>query len=133
MSTDSSALWLLIPSESPPPSNYLVITSGLQEEVGEVFFFFFNKLKASCLLIQLRGSHPAERCSGQPRGFGGGSEQALREGPALPRQYRGQGHVPWTAWDTRNALSDGLAMAASEVQHFSSGLLWGLVSALESF
>ena len=65
MSTDSSALWLLIPSESPPPSSYLVITSGVQEEVGVVFFFFFNKLKASCLLIQCQGSQPAEGCSGQ--------------------------------------------------------------------
>ena len=41
MSTDSSELWLLIPSEPPPPSDYLVITSGLQEEVGEVLFCFF--------------------------------------------------------------------------------------------
>ena len=56
MSTDSSELWLLIPSEPPPPSNYLVITSGLQEEVGEVFLFFvFNKLNASYLFIPAPG------------------------------------------------------------------------------
>ena len=38
MKTDVFELLVLVPTDFPSSLNYIVTTSGLQEEVGEVFF-----------------------------------------------------------------------------------------------